>query len=98
MPEANDRTQAFISLSFSVFLARICTKKKIKNVDRLLWFTRFRQDVTRFTQPFLTGEEAAAEGESEAAAEERRRDGGIERKEDFWGLREQREKGIWVAG
>lgn len=74
-------------------------KKKIKNVDTLLWFTRFRQDVTRFTQPFLAGEEeAAAEGESEAAAQERRRDGGIKPKEDFWGLREQREKGIWVAG
>lgn len=43
------------------------------------------------TQPFL-GEET--EGESETAAKERQRTN-KERKEDL-GLREQREKGIWV--
>lgn len=81
-----------LSLFFLFWHASHSDKKKIKNVDTLLSVVHtFLTSHNTLTQPFL-GEET--EGESETAAKERQRTN-KERKEDL-GLREQREKGIWV--
>lgn len=90
----NDHTYAFISLFSFLFFGvhHTQTKKKIKNVDTLLSVVHtFLTSCNTLTQPFL-GEET--EGESETAAKEQQRTN-KERKEDL-GLREQREKGIWM--